>query len=64
MTTLVSEKRLIEGARVIFEHVGKLLDIQASVQLWDGSIIALGQDVDSPFHIVISGPDVLAAMLI
>ncbi len=63
MTVLVSEQRLIDGARVIFEHVGKLLDIQVSVRLWDGSVIPLGHDVDSPFYISISGPNVLASIL-
>ena len=63
MTALFSEGRLIEGARVIFEHVAKLLDVRISVQLWDGSMVPLGQDVDSPFYISISGPGVIASLL-
>ena len=62
MAALFSEGRLIEGARVIFEHVAKLLDARISVQLWDGSMIPLGQDVDSPFYISISGPGVIASL--
>ena len=38
MAILFSEHRLIEGARVIFEHVAKLLDARISVHLWDGSL--------------------------
>lgn len=63
MVALFSEDRLIKGARVIFEHLAKLLDAKISVQLWDGSMIPLGQDVDSPFYISISGPGVLASLL-
>jgi len=63
MAALFSEHRLIESARIIFEHVAKLLDVQISIQLWDGSMIPLGRDVDSPFYISISGPGVIASLL-
>jgi cyclopropane-fatty-acyl-phospholipid synthase len=63
MAILFSEGRLIEGARVIFEYLAKLLDARISVQLWDSSIIPLGRDVDSPFYISISGPGVIASLL-
>jgi len=63
MAVLFSERRLVEAARIIFEHVAKLLNVQISIQLWDGSMIALGQNVESPFYISISGPGVIASLL-
>jgi len=63
MLAVCSDERLIKGARVIFEHVAQLLDARVSVQLWDGSMIPLGRDADSPFYISIRGPGVIASLL-
>ena len=57
-----SLKQLAAARRLIAE-IADALDIDAAVQLWDGSRVPLGQNVRGPLTLTIAGPGVVASML-
>ena len=57
-----SLKQLAAARRLIAE-IADALDIDAAVQLWDGSRVPLGQNVRGPLTVTIAGPGVVASML-
>ena len=61
--TFFSDENKLAAARKIFEYVGEIINVRFSIRLWDGSIIPLGENVDSEFFIAINGPGVIGALL-
>ena len=57
-----SEKQL-NAIRRLVETIGDALEIDASVELWDGSAVPLGRSVTSPLRVTIAGPGVIASLL-
>jgi cyclopropane-fatty-acyl-phospholipid synthase len=57
-----SERRISAIKSLVAELAG-MLDLDASVSLWDGSRLPLGRSVHSPLEIHISGPGVIGALL-
>ena len=57
------EKRWLQAARNIFEHLAETMDGKFCVKLWDATLIPLGDNADSSFYISIKGPDVLGSVL-
>ncbi len=55
------DKRLV-AARRIAEEIGRHLDIDLSVRLWDGSRVPLGRDVKSDLAIAFNSPGALSSM--
>ena len=55
--------RQLRSARSLIAEIGEALDIDASVQLWDGSRVPLGKNVTSPLTLTIAGPGTVAAMI-
>lgn len=60
---LFSPERQLAAARTFFEQLGELLDSRISVQLWDGSVIPLGENADSNFFLSVASPGVLGSIL-
>ena len=58
-----SDERQLTAARRIFEHVATALNIPFTLQLWDGSKVALGDGAPAGGVIAINGPGVLGSML-
>ena len=58
-----SDESLIVAARNLVSQLRQSLDIDASVRLWDGSVLPLGREVASPFVLTISSPGVIASLL-
>ncbi len=58
-----TEKKQIAAACGIANHLAERLDAHFSLQLWDGTTIPLGRNVDDRFAISISGPGVLGSLL-
>jgi cyclopropane-fatty-acyl-phospholipid synthase len=56
-------QKQIDGARALAEEVARTLNLDATLLLWDGSRVPLGQNVSGPFEIAIAGPDVIASIL-
>jgi cyclopropane-fatty-acyl-phospholipid synthase len=54
--------RLLNAARALARDVGQSLDIDASVRLWDGSLVPLGRAVNSPLTVTIASPGSIAAL--
>jgi cyclopropane-fatty-acyl-phospholipid synthase len=54
--------RLLASARTLARAVGQSLDIDASVRLWDGSLVPLGENVTGPLTLTIAGPGSIAAL--
>lgn len=57
------QQRQLEAARELVGLIAERLDLDASVRLWDGSLVPLGRAVKNPFVISISGPGVIGSML-
>jgi cyclopropane-fatty-acyl-phospholipid synthase len=55
--------RRLAAARALAGELGGGLDIDASVRLWDGSLVPLGRNVTSPLVIDIAGPGTISALL-
>lgn len=57
-----AEKQLA-AARALIAEIAGALDIDASVELWDGSLVPLGKSVTSKLTLTIAGPGVVASLL-
>ncbi|HEB91820.1 MAG TPA: class I SAM-dependent methyltransferase [Deltaproteobacteria bacterium] len=44
-------------------RLGEVLDLDLSVRLWDGSLVPLGRNVESPFEIVLSEAGILSSLI-
>ena len=55
--------RQLGAARSIIAEIAFALNLDASVRLWDGSVVPLGSDVKSPLTLTIASPGVVAAAL-
>lgn len=60
---MTTQDRQIESARRLIGDAARMLDLNASVRLWDGSVVPLGADVTGPFEIHIKSPGVIGAIL-
>ncbi len=55
--------RQLAAARRLIAEIAATLDLDASVKLWDGSLVPLGSNVKSPLAITIASPGVVASLL-
>ena len=62
MTSTIDERRL-DAARDLARELGERLDLDASLRLWDGSLVPLGRTVTGPFEIRIASPGVVGSLL-
>ncbi len=60
---MVSEIRQIAAVRTLLENVRQLQEINATVQLWDGSEFPLAKNVTGPLRFTIAGPEVIGRLL-
>lgn len=58
-----SEDRNLAAARRLFEYIGSVLNVGFSVRLWDGTVIPLGESVDSRSSLAIEDAGVIGALL-
>ncbi|MDX1576503.1 MAG: class I SAM-dependent methyltransferase, partial [Kiloniellales bacterium] len=58
-----SDRRHVEAARRLFEHVAAAVDIPFSLRLWDGTLVPLGREATDDRYIAVSGPGVLGSLL-
>ena len=58
-----AENKHLEAAKDLVREIGQSLDLDASVKLWDGTIVPLGNKVTSPLAITISSPGVISSLL-
>lgn len=63
LSYLSSETQQLAAAQAVLAQVAELLDARFSIQLWDGSRVPLGRDVDPRLFISISGPGVISSLL-
>ena len=56
-------ERQLEAARGLARELGATLNLDASLRLWDGSRVPLGENVTGPFEIAIAGPGVIGSLL-
>jgi cyclopropane-fatty-acyl-phospholipid synthase len=63
MTKLMREDKYLKATRRIFEHIAETADLSFCVQLWDGTLIPLGDNADPDFYISIKGPGILGTVL-
>lgn len=57
------DSRILERVRTVAEDIGRCLDIDVSLKLWDGSSVPLGRNVTSDIALTIAGPGVIASIL-
>ena len=55
--------RLLAAARGLAEEVARQLDIDASIELWDGSRVPLGQRVTSDLRLTVASPGTIASLV-
>ncbi len=58
-----SPEALGDAARALVQQIGRYLDIDARVKLWDGSIVPLGSHVSGPLVLTIATPGTIASIL-
>ena len=56
-------KLQIRRATELFQYLRTRLNSPASVRLWDGSLVPLGENVEPGLEISISGPGVIGTLL-
>ncbi len=59
----VRDRRQLQSARTLLEHVAEKMNARISVRLWDGSLIPLGEQVEPGLFVSISGPGVFGSLL-
>lgn len=57
------EQQQLAAARALIAEIATALDVDASVELWDGSRVPLGRNVKSPLTLTVAGPGVVSALL-
>ncbi|NWF37880.1 class I SAM-dependent methyltransferase [Mariprofundus sp. NF] len=60
---IFSEQQQLDAARQLFTLLAPQLNRRISVQLWDGSLIPLGENSDPDYFIAISGAGVLGSLM-
>jgi cyclopropane-fatty-acyl-phospholipid synthase len=58
-----TDKRQLEAAKRLIAEAASVLELDASVRLWDGSLTPLGSAVKGPLEISIANPGVIGALL-
>jgi cyclopropane-fatty-acyl-phospholipid synthase len=61
--TVGGNERQLDAAKRLVRLLAAQLDLDASVKLWDGSVLPLGREVKGPFAISIAGPGVIGSLL-
>ncbi len=56
-------QRQIRRATELFNYLRPLLNTPISIRLWDGSVVALGENPRPGMEIVLSGPGVIATLM-
>jgi cyclopropane-fatty-acyl-phospholipid synthase len=59
----IKNAKLLAAARALVEDVARNLDIDASVKLWDGSLVPLGREVRSDLRLTIASPGTIASLV-
>lgn len=59
----LNESRALDAVKAIIAEVADTVDINASVKLWDGSLVPLGKTVDTDLALTIASPGVIASIL-
>ncbi len=57
------QDRHVAAARRLVAHLADHLDLDASVRLWDGTLVPLGRDPRGPLTISLAAPGVIASLL-
>ena len=57
------DSRPVLAIRRLLRIIAETLDLDLSIRLWDGSRIPLGQNIRSPFEIVVESPGVLSSLI-
>jgi len=60
---MAANEKQLKAVRAIAEHVAELIDVPASVRLWDGTDIPLGEGADGTYYFSINEPGVVGALL-
>jgi len=59
----LKDEKLLAAARSVVTEVGRHLDLDASVELWNGERVPLGPHVAGPLSIRIASPGVITSIL-
>jgi cyclopropane-fatty-acyl-phospholipid synthase len=57
------DQRQLDAAKALITDAAKVLDLDISVRLWDGSVTPLGKSVTGPLEIAIANPGVVGTLL-
>src|SRR5262245_59253344 len=62
-TAFSSPTRQLAAARTVLAHLADVLNAKVSVELWDGSVIPLGNEMHPTLRVFIGGPGVIGSLL-
>ena len=62
-TTAPPNNRQIQAIKSILGHIAKLGNYKFSIRLWDGSMVPLGENVDSQYYVSIASPGIIGSLL-
>jgi cyclopropane-fatty-acyl-phospholipid synthase len=63
LSFLTTDAKQLAAAKRVLSHVAEVLNARFSIQLWDGTMVPLGQDVDPRMYISLSGPGVISSLM-
>ena len=63
MTLSAKDQSRLQAMKNIVKHIAETIDGKFSIQLWDGSMIPLGENPEPGFYLSISGPGVMGSLL-
>ncbi|HEY5311984.1 MAG TPA: hypothetical protein VIK18_05670, partial [Pirellulales bacterium] len=63
MNSFSLQERQLTAIRNVLACLAEVLDAPVSVELWDGSRVALGRDVHCDLRLAIRDPGVMGALL-
>jgi cyclopropane-fatty-acyl-phospholipid synthase len=58
-----SPQRQLDAARTVLARLAELVNARFSIELWDGSRVPLGKDVNPHLYVSVQGPGVIGALL-
>ncbi|WP_373236429.1 class I SAM-dependent methyltransferase [Cohaesibacter celericrescens] len=63
MSSNAKQTKQLDSAKALLQEIGKALDVNIGIKLWDGSITALGSDQNPSLILAIHHPGVVTSLL-
>lgn len=58
-----NDSKRLAAAHKLFTQIGELINSRFSVRLWDGTMVPLGENVDTDFYLAVNTPGTIGSLL-